>query len=343
MRKILKTFVALLELIIVVFSLAACDLLLNDDLQNDTTDLKKNKNAILYIDKNTIENDHINIKLNEPGCYGSNNNYMINLIITITNKEYKTNIYKIKNAEIIKESTNASYTVNYTEELSVDAEMSQITYFIAYIPNSIEDEKFKLCFELDSYKITYYLYETPDELREDKKVSYYIGDNLVYSEIIKEGRTIESPYIYEFDDGQNYCDTWYTDITCKKKFSLSNKISSDINLYGLKKSNIEWSLYSSNIYSQISGINHVPSNGVLVIPERYENREICIGLYAIRNINVRSIYIPKTVRVIYNGNFTGMVGTTIYYEGSKEEWEKAFYSSSSIYTTGVRYNTKYAK
>ena len=80
----------------------------------------------------------------------------------------------------------------------------------------------------------------------------------------------------------------------------------------------------------------------MIIPDKYLNKEICINLYAIKDIKVSKIYIPKTVHTIYLGNFTGLGNVTIYYEGTEEQWKSLFYSSSSIVTKNVVYNTAYS-
>ena len=99
---------------------------------------------------------------------------------------------------------------------------------------------------------------------------------------------------------------------------------------------------SSETYSYVSGINYVPSNGVLIIPDKYQNKETCIYLNAIKDINVSKIYVPKTVHTIYLGNFTGIGNATIYYEGTEAEWKSLFLSSSSIVTNNVVYNTTHS-
>ena len=173
-------------------------------------------------------------------------------------------------------------------------------------------------------------------------MNYYISNTLVKTDIVKDKRKIESLYVYESSDNLSYCNTWYTDENRRNQFQASTPITVDINLYEYPSSNIKWTSLSSDAYSFVTGINHIPSNGVLIIPDKYLNKEICINLYAIKDIKVSKIYIPKTVHTIYLGNFTGLGNVTIYYEGTEEQWKSLFYSSSSIVTKNVVYNTAYS-
>ena len=78
----------------------------------------------------------------------------------------------------------------------------------------------------------------------------------------------------------------------------------------------------------------------MTLPRTYLGKELAIGNFAIKNINVSKIYIPNTVHKIYSGNFTGLGDAIIYYEGTEAEWKSLFYSQSSIVTNNVVYNTK---
>lgn len=72
-----------------------------------------------------------------------------------------------------------------------------------------------------------------------------------------------------------------------------------------------------------------------IIISTYQN---FIDIY---HITVDKLYISKTVRLIYGGNFTRIGNANIYYEGTEEEWKALFYISSSVVTNNVHYNTKY--
>jgi len=332
-------FICLLIMFSLTMALTSC----GEENQNGTAQAKHNSNEYtLYTDNNVAENDVIKIEV-DSSIYGLND-YSLTVTVKVTNKEYKTNSYDIKNYDLIKESTGATYTVGtiyYTPMLQIDAELSKSLGLSATIPSSIKDDQYKMSFEVNEYKITYYLYETPDELRTDRKISYDISGVIVHEETIKDKRKLETKYVYESKNNLYYCDNWYTDPSFKTQFNSSNPITEDTKLYGRSQSNILWSTLYSDKYSFIGGVNHVPSNKILVIPSQYLGKEICLNNYAIYNITVDKIYIPKTVRLIYGGNFTRIGNAHIYYEGTEEEWKALFYISSSVVTNNVHYNTKY--
>lgn len=322
-----------------ILFLSSCSSSNNDSSKNGNSQTQDDKNKIVYTDSNPIEDDKIKLEFDKPSCYGTNN-YSLSVYVNITNKEYETRTYNIKSVELIKESTSAKYTVSYAKSKVVEAEMKSSLSFSASIPSDIKTDKYKLTFSINSYNITYYPYETPDELRVDRTVKYHILNNVVKTTSVKDGRTIADAYTYESSDNLYYCDTWYLDSTYKTKLTSSTIIKEDTSLYGIQSSNIKWTTLSSDIWSFVTGINHVPSNGILILPQKYLNKELAISNYAIRNISVSKIYIPKTMHTIYGGNFTGIGNATIYYEGSEAEWKALFYSQSDVVTKNMVYNTK---
>ena len=303
-------------------------------------------NAIdkFYIDdEGVFEERGIKLEINKPSCLGALN-YQLSIRVIITNGSYETKTFYVKNVRLVKEDTKAEYTVNYTKSSKLEVEMKSALNFSADIPSSINTDKYYLRFGIHDYcEIQYHMYERPDELRKDRTITYNIQNEVVKTDTVKDGRTINDVYTYESSDNLYYCNTWYLDSNRNTKFTNDTKITKDTNLYGFKSSVIEWRTSSSDLYSFVTAINHSPSNGILIIPETYMNKELCINLYAIRDINVSKIYIPKTVHVIYGGNFTGINNATIYYEGTEDEWKALFWSSSYIVTINVVYNTKAPK
>lgn len=299
------------------------------------------KNAI-YTDSGAIETDTLKIEAQDPVCNKSGDNYLLNVYFKITNKESKTNEYEFRNTKLIKESTGTEYTVNGQKKYTIEGELSQTVSFSSTIPASISDDKYKLTFEINGFSVAYHLYEIPDELRADRKINYYISNTLVKTDIVKDGRRASSLFVYETSDNLSYCDTWYTKESRVYPFSKGTVVISDIDLYGEITSNLEWmTATAQDTYCFISGVKHIPSNGSLVLPHKYQDKELCISNYAMRNIDVKKIYIPKTVHTIYTGNFTGIGNATIYYEGTEAEWRSLFYMSSDVVTSGVVYNTSY--
>lgn len=298
---------------------------------------------VLYSDSNPFENDKIKIEFGSMSCYTNGENYLLSFSLSITNKELKTVDYEFNNATLERETTGATYTLSSSlvaiskngEKFSLDSELSKTKSYNSNIPSKIEEDKYKFSVKINSYKVVCYLYEMPDELRADRKVEYYVSNKLVNTVTVKDKRKLES-YIYDSSDNLSYCGKWYTDSNGKNAFSSLTLITEDTKLYGLLESNFKWLLDTS-----ISGVNHVPFNGSLVLPETYLGNVYSIGNYAIKDITVKKIYIPKTITKIYGGNFTGIGNAMIYFEGTEQEWKNAFYSSSNIVTKNVVYNTKY--
>ena len=344
-KKFLKVFMVL-SLFGLFIGLTSCDKTTGDNSGSENENVVTDPNIKnIYLDSDKIDNDSFSLTLKSKYCSSYSTNYSLSIYFDLVNKEYSTKKFTIKNTTLTKVSTNATYTVNYNNSVSVEAELTSSLSFSATIPSSIDTDEYKLYFEIESLKVTLYLYETPDSLRVDRKITYYINDYLnnteVHTDTVKDKRTVSTVYNYESADNQSYCNTWYTDSTFKTLFSTSTPVTEDISLYGRPVSNIKWTSLSSDVYAFVNGINHVPSNGILVIPSKYMNKELCIGLYAIKDINVSKIYIPKTVHTIYSGNFTGIGNATVYYEGTEAEWKALFYMQSDVYTKNIVYNTKY--
>lgn len=352
MRKTVIKFLVFIGLLIGVVGVTACDKKDDSNTINDGTinnsNGKNNLNSneyVLYTDSNPIENDKVKIVAEKPYCSG-NENYSLTVRFTVTNKEYMTKSFEFKEMKVIKESTGAQYTAGgyfvFSDKIEIEAELNKSYTIASTIPSSINTDKYKLTFNINDYKITYYFYETPDDLREDRKVTYYVASEQVKTTTVKDGRAITDNYVYESSDYMYYCNEWYLDSKFQTRLTSTTIIKEDTKLYGRKSSCFNFMTSSTDAFSMLNSVNHVPSNKILVIPEKYLNKEICIGNYAIRNIGVEKIYIPKTVHKIYTGNFTGLGNATIYYEGTEEEWKSLFYFASDIVTTRVVYNTKYS-
>ena len=380
----------------------------NEENSND------NPVRVLYTDDCPIEieYDDLKLKVGRPS-YLEIYDCSLSVDVALINNTYSTKVYNVKNVRLIKESTGANYTVHYTSTLRIEAELKSSLIFSATIPTSPSKDNYKLDFEINSHKFSYYLYDMPDDLKADRTVKYYIDGKLVQTKVVKDKQTVTS-YVYESADRQFYCSTWYVDEIGKEIFNLSSPITRDMELYGFKrpryrtvkyyvsnqlvktetvkdgekvqslykydyddnmfycdewyinetapfnfsnpitsdisvygankKSNFRFSTTSSDLYSLLTGVTHYPSSGILVIPEKHEGKELYIFAYALQYLtDINKIYIPKTVRRISSGNFVNMRDKTIYYEGTKEEWEALFDSPSYVVTTNVVYNADYPR
>ena len=337
-KPVSKCFCALL-LVVLLFVFVGCDFIaetINDDLPKES--------ITAYSDNKVLDGDTFKVVFQNTWCYKNGDNYLLKIDLKIVNKKYEAQEITVKNIKTIKESTGSEYLNQQfiARKFDIEAELSESIEVLFTIPTSVSTDNYKLILEVNNYEITYCLYATPDNLRADRNISYYINGELVKTDSVKDGKRISSIFVYESIDNMLYCNTWYKDEERKYKFDFSTQITANTSLYGYLVSIFEWSTTTSDTYSFLSGVNHVPSNGILVIPEKNQHKELCINMYAIRNIKLTAIYVPKTVHTIYSGNFTGIGNATIFYAGTEEEWEALFYNKSEIPTENVVFNTPYS-
>ncbi len=331
----------------VIFLLCGCDTFVSktqietSGKTNNSSQLSNNDNEF-YLDSFLFENNSFKLVIDYCYC-NKTNNYNLDICFGITNKEFSTKQFKIDDIELVKESTSATYSVSIINKIfDIEAELTKNIHLSSTIPSSIEDDKYTVSFEINSHKIILHLYETPDSLRVDRTVNFIVMDQIVNSVTVKDRRAIDSDYIYESTDHQYYCDEWHYDSIYGKQFIKTDIINDNVDLYGKQNSVVSIMTSSSDIYSYINGINRVPSDGIIIIQSKYLNKEICIGNFAIKDANIKEIYIPKTVHTIHSGNFK-IKNVKIYYEGTEEEWKSLFYMQSDIILENVFFNTKFVE
>ena len=301
----------------------------------------QNSTKTVYSDKASVVDGNITISftgLNEYKGFGSET-YSVSFTLNLLSSNPKPVEYKIATPKFIRESNSAEYSVNMLImdpiTLSLECDIAKTYSFSTTLPTSIASENYYFTFKGNDVTYKYCLYETPDELRADRKVEYYISNKLVNTVTVKHKRKLTS-YVYEGSDNLTYCEKWCLDSNRKTGVG-SITITEDIKLYGASESNLKWSYDNSTL----NGVNHVPSNGILLLPETTAGKQYSIGNYAIKDITVKKIYIPKTITKIYGGNFTGIGSAIICFEGTEQEWKDLFYLSSNIVTKNVVYNSKY--
>ena len=289
------------------------------------TDLEPNKNKIkydIYSDTNKqINIDGVNFDFTSITCNDADPNYSLYVNIVLTNWQSFEVECKVSDVYLLRETTGSFFKVNYHSNFTLEGPDYSFYSFTATIPSSIENDNYKLFFKFNDIDVNCYLYEKPDSLRDNRTVKYYISNNLVKTEIVKDGRMVENGALYETSDNLSYCDTWYIDSKTGSSFDSTKPVTSDLNLYGTLNTFFYFATSGSDTYSYILSINRIPSNKVLIIPEYYSNKRVAISSLALREIKAEKLYIPKTLASIGTGNFKSISGLKIYYEGSKEEWE----------------------
>lgn len=297
----------------------------------------------VYLDYSKASTSQYSVRVSSASAHSySTENYNFSISICIKNLTSETQVISFSNIKLIRESNGASYAINngYPSKISIDSEIESTVSFASAIPTSLEENYyFSLDFKNINYKV--YLYETPDELREDLTVSYVINRTIVHTETVKKGRTLPVNYVYDTNDHQNYASTWKD--TSGRQYSQGTKIEENVTLTGTIQENLKISTTSTDIYSFVNGINHVHSDGKVVVADKYQNKEVCLSNFAIyNNPQVKEVYFPKTLHKIYSNNFNGCgYLKKIYYAGTEDEWN-AIQSSSTI-PSGVNlvFNTSF--
>lgn len=252
----------------------------------------------------------------------SNNNYYFTLNLSIKNISKDRKVFELKNASLVRESTGATYNIDpgygYTKALDSEIE-NQYTY-TSIIPTSLNEHYY---FSIDLAHIHYkvFLYETPDELREDLTVKYVVNSQTVHEEKVKKGRTLPTTFTYDSADHQTYASTWKD--SSGKYYSKGTVINDNVTLTGVFQNNYEFMSLQSDKYAYIKTMKHIPLDGKVVIPDNYQTKPICISLGVIYNdLNIYEVYLPASVHSISINNFSGCRNLkTIYYAGTQSQWD----------------------
>ena len=278
------------------------------------------KKYSVYLDNSEADTGSFVITTTNAQASGSIN-YYLTVYLSVRNKSDKAIPIDFWNPVVTKESSNAQYSmsIGYYADSHIESGMTKQFSFGATIPTSL-DEQYTFSVRFNNINYDVHLYETPDELREDLTISYFVNNNLVNVDSIKKGRKITHNFVYESEDHLSYAITWKD--SNGTTYQVGSIVNENLVLYGNALSNLSILTTSSDTYSFVNSINHVPNDGILVVAPRYYNKEICINNYAIyNNSQIREIYLPNTIHHIYNGNFEGLANlSTIHFAGSEAEW-----------------------
>ena len=272
---------------------------------------------------------------------------------TETEKAYEVSI-KVKNTSESQKELKVRYAEvgnvsgTYSERLANEAtfmvfkkgEETTLTYRIL-LPTLVDGDGYflKIFSENSNYKL--YLFETPDELREDVKITYKVNGVSVKEETIKKGRTLSSVFVYDTNDHQQHSGDWYLNDT---KVTMSTIFTEDAVLTSSLFDNYSFLALTNDPDCSLNRINYVPVDKRLVLPASYLNRRILIGPYIIYNLAVKEIYVPKAIDTIYYGNFSNCSGLEkIYYSGTQAEWTALLAKQSLSIPSGVQviFNTPF--
>lgn len=330
----------LLLITILCFLLVSCDKKDTGGSSSSGGSNNVDNRIVLYTNSREVEFDNSTLKFGSSNLWLRSYSTGIYATFEIKNNTYSTKEYKVKDYVVTKEETNATYTTTtalFGNSFKLEAEMSTTLSFSADTPSTIKADKYRLDFTINNQTFTLYMYETPDELLPEWTIEYKINGKVVNTAKVRDNKELGS-YVYDYPDHAHYCNLWKSGYTI---VNSNTKVTTDMVLEGTQSDNIKWSTTATDAWSLVSGVNHVPADETLVIPSTNQGKEIAIGMYAIKGIEVKKIYLPKTIHIIYSGNFKGL-GATIYYAGTEEEWKSLFYTPSEIITANVVYNTSYS-
>ena len=151
-------------------------------------------------------------------------------------------------------------------------------------------------------------------------VTYKIGEEIVHTQKIKKGSKIESLYTYESANHQSYASVW------KDKddviYESTTIVKDNVELIGTVNTSLLLFTTEENVFVYVNGINHVHSDGKVVVLSSYYNKPTRIGLAALsNNAYMKELYLPAQLEKISADNFYNCSSlSTIYFEGTEEEW-----------------------
>ncbi|MDY5041737.1 MAG: hypothetical protein SPF07_02025 [Eubacteriales bacterium] len=308
----------------------------------------KNDNAIsesntYYFDETNISiaGVHFEISCSEYALQNTN----LTITLTVTNTNLQDKAFALDNLKIVSEETNVEYNCssNLYGSTTLQYNIKTNITITSVIPISYQTDNYYLKFTTLGKRCVIKLYEMPDELRTEHTISFKVYTYPNYVDIsqnlvVKHNR-VANQFVWEDNNHKNFCDTWYTDEGRTQLFSWNSKITGDVTLYGLKNTNVSTNYDSSGTY--VTGIRHVPNDGILVI-DKFSGK-VFISNYGIHNNNqVKEIYLPKELRRIYFGNFSQMNALTkIHFEGSETEWNSIETSSAIPTNISIVFNSIY--
>ena len=225
----------------------------------------------------------------------------------------------VKDSFITCENDNSSSNAKVTlgkESLS-EKENASIGYSIT-TSTPLSENSYSLSTTINDVIYKVHLYDMPDSERQDFKVDYKIGDQVVNSITVKEGKLIGKDYVYENPNHLTYCDVWNT--SDGDPIGSNTKVNSNLVVSGVEKSNIYFASQDDKYVA--TSIDYIPSDKVVVVPNSYSSSAVTeIAESFFFSKQVKTIYLPKSIQKIDENNFYACtILETINYEGTEAEW-----------------------
>ena len=329
--------------------IAICALFLTLTACSGSTTGTNQNTFSVYMDYSAIKTSVFEISTESvhfswPYSYSSSTNGSLSVSLAIKNISDKTQNISFSEAKATRESTGIDYNATYLSTYNIEPDIVKNISFSITIPAGDDSEKYSFSATFSDIQYTVKLYETPDELRADKTVTYVLDGKEVHKQTVKQGRAIKDIYTYESSDRMSYCSTWNT--SDQTKLVSSYKVDDDVTVTG--KSADTLSFY--NIYISettpiaLQKVNYVYKDGIVVVPERFGGKTVTkvsnFVFYQLSNLS--TIYLPKTIDTIQVCNFQNCSNLrTINFAGTKEQWDSISTSSTVPTSVVVRYGVSY--
>ncbi len=287
---------------------------------------KTNSRKTTYIDYPTIVDGSLSLTLDMM----SDNQTAASLhsfTLSVVSSELKPVTFTVSSPKIIRESNGAEYTAHLqavSPELTLECDVPGALFYFATLPTNASEDHYYFSFQGNKTTYRFYLYEMPDHLREQRKV-YYSVDGMQGTFFVPDGRFLSS-YDWISRDYIYGCDKWYADSSFTEALPEDYIVRNDIVIYGKKQSILKYGLYPNGLEYKTTGYNFIPSTGEIVVPKFFEEKAvfaISSGTFGDQATGLKTLYIPKLSSVSFINNFHNCKDLeTIYFEGTRDDWEK---------------------
>ena len=185
------------------------------------------------------------------------------------------------------------------------------------------------------------LYETPDELRPDRTISYSLDGKEIHKQTVKQGRKVKDVFVFESDDRNSYCDTWV--LPSKSNLAADTVVNEDLAVSGASKETLAfYEIYTtSDTPVALKTVNHVFRDGTVVVPQTYAGKTVTkISMSVFYNLkDLKTVYIPSTMTEISTSNFQSCPSlTTINFAGTKAQWDSMNIWQRALIPSSIQIN-----
>ena len=298
----------------------------------------------VYMDLSSVKTDVFEISTKDVRFSPASGNQSLSVSLRIKNTTSKTQPISFSEKKVTRESTGIDYQASiFLPAESIEPDLVEEFSFTATVPASDAEEKFSFSVTFSSVRYTVKLYETPDELRANKTVTYVIDGKEVYTQTVKQGSPILGVYVYESTDHLWYCNDWETN---GMKLSPATQINDDITVTGQVAPTLSfYDIYTSKTTPiSLEKVYYVCRDGVVVVPETYTNKTVTqiSNLVIYRLPKLKTLYLPKTIERIMSYNFVDCGSLrTINFAGTKQQWDAIQTSSPVPSTIEVKFGVEY--